>query len=122
MITSSVKGDIRDKRKQEEANAEERYIYSINIDIIGKIEPASGMSHQYILCLMYQHTRWQSAVPLRSAKAKSACNALLDIFMCTVFTNAILSDCEANFEANLKEAFPKKISVALPSVLTPVSP
>ncbi|GBM98543.1 hypothetical protein AVEN_30140-1, partial [Araneus ventricosus] len=39
---------------------------TVNIDLIGPIEPASGRGHKHVLCSMDQMTRWPEAIPLRS--------------------------------------------------------
>ncbi|GBM61394.1 Retrovirus-related Pol polyprotein from transposon 17.6 [Araneus ventricosus] len=82
---------------------------TVNIDLIGPIEPPSGRGHKYVLCLMDQMTRWPEAIPLRSLSAKATCDALLQIFSRTGIPNVIASDRGTNFTSSLTEEFVKRI-------------
>ncbi|GFS64106.1 retrovirus-related Pol polyprotein from transposon 17.6 [Trichonephila clavipes] len=78
-------------------------------DVIGPIQPPSGRGHKYVLCMMDQHTRWPEAVPLRSLKAKTACDSLLQIFPRTGIPSIIASDQGTNFKSALTQEFKKRI-------------
>ncbi|GFW02932.1 retrovirus-related Pol polyprotein from transposon 17.6 [Trichonephila clavipes] len=81
----------------------------VNIDVIGPIQPPSGIGHKYVLCMMDQHTRWPEAVPLRSLTTKNACDSLLQIFSRTGIPSIIASDQGTNFKSALTQEFTKRI-------------
>ncbi|GFV79098.1 retrovirus-related Pol polyprotein from transposon 17.6 [Trichonephila clavipes] len=53
----------------------------VNIDLISPVDPVSSQGHNYILCLMDQHSRWPEAIPLKSLTAKEYVERIL------VYTN-----------------------------------
>ncbi|GFW90298.1 transposon Tf2-6 polyprotein [Trichonephila clavipes] len=90
----------------------------VNVDLIGPVDPVSSQGHKYILCLMYQHSRWPEAIPLKSLTAKSTCEPLLEIFSRTGIPEVIVMDNVTNFTASLTQEF-LKILGACPRFSTP---
>ncbi|GFU18444.1 retrovirus-related Pol polyprotein from transposon opus [Trichonephila clavipes] len=84
-------------------------------------DPVSSQGHNYILCLMDQHSRWPEAITLKSLTAKSTCEALLEIFSRTGIPEVIVMDNATNFTASLTQEF-LKILGACPRFSTPYHP
>lgn len=84
----------------------------VNVDVIGPIEPSSGRGHKYVLTIIDQHSRWPEAVPMRSLTAKSACEALLQVFSRTGIPNVIASDQGTNFTSALTQEFSRRIGAS----------
>ncbi|KFM71645.1 Retrovirus-related Pol polyprotein from transposon 17.6, partial [Stegodyphus mimosarum] len=93
----------------------------VNADILGPIEPKSSRGHQYVLCVVDQHSRWPEAIPLKAVTAKATCDAFIDIFMRTGVPRMIAMDNGTNFKAKLTQEFLSKLG-ASPKFSTPGYP
>lgn len=93
----------------------------VNIDIIGPIEPKSSRGHQYVICLIDQHSRWPEAIPLSALTAKATCTALLEIFCRTGIPDTIVMDNATNFTSCLTKEFLQRMG-ASPRFCTPGHP
>jgi len=83
------------------------------MDIIGPIEPASPLSHKYILNVICLHTRWPFSYILRDISAKSICNCLCDAFSFWGVASVVSSDCGSNFTSQLTRIFLERLGCSV---------
>lgn len=57
--------------------------HTIHIDVIGENVSFTARKQKYCLTLTDQHSKWTEVIALSNLSAKTACDLLLDIFMCT---------------------------------------
>ena len=81
----------------------------MNCDFIGPFEKKTTRSHNYVLVIVDQCSRWVECVPLRSTTAKATCAALLEIFARTGIPKVLISDNSTNFTASLTTEFRDRI-------------
>ncbi|CAM5074398.1 unnamed protein product [Natator depressus] len=75
----------------------------VAVDILGPFPKKTPRGKQYILTCMDFATRWPEAVGLSNTRAKSACQALADIFARVGCPSHILTDAGTNFLAGTME-------------------
>jgi len=66
-------------------------------DVIGPIEPSSAKGHKWALCIIDDCTRWPAVYLLRSATAKATCDAFMELFSTSGWTEFLCTDQGTNF-------------------------
>lgn len=85
----------------------------IYIDCIGPLDPPSARGHKYALSIVDLCTRWPEVIPLRSLTAKSACQALIDVFARYGTPEMICCDQGTNFTSKLTQEVTARMGVQM---------
>ena len=93
----------------------------IAIDIVGKITPASGAGHQFILTVIDYATCFLEAVPLKEITSIAIAEALLSIFSRVGVPREIISDRGPQFTSELMSEIHRLIGIK-PIFTTPYHP
>ena len=115
------KSRVKDRAPIEAVGRPELPFQVVNADILGPIDPKSSRGHQYLLCVVDQHSRWPEAIPIKSLTARATCDAFMEVFMRTGIPRIIAMDNGTNFAANLTQEFLKRLGCA-PKFSTPGYP
>ena len=84
------------------------------VDCIGPLLPdrdpvKSKPEYNYALLVVDKFSRWPMAYPLKSLRAKTVCDALLQLFMNFSLPKVISSDCGTNFTNQMTQEFLKSL-------------
>jgi hypothetical protein len=94
---------------------------TLNLDLIGPIDPKSSRGHQYILCIIDNFSRWVECVPLKSLTAREVVDSLVSIFCRIGIPQTLRNDNGVNFVSGLNKELYERLGIKM-RCSTPLHP